>query len=80
MPSGPSKTVITSLLGFGMLVDLGEQLPGVGDRVFLEVVAEAEKLPSISKNVWWRAVTPTFSRSLCLPLMRMHFWLEVARL
>ena len=29
-----------------------------------------EKLPSISKNVWWRAVRPTFSRSLCLPPAR----------
>ena len=39
-----------------------------------------EKLPSISKSVWWRAVRPTSSRSLCLPETRMHFWQEVARL
>jgi len=28
-----------------------------------------------SKNVWWRAVTPTFSMSF----VRMHFWVVVAR-
>src|SRR5439155_15607101 len=38
-----------------------------------------EKLPSISKNVWWRAVWPTCSRSLCLPPARTHFWQVVAR-
>src|SRR4029077_20620302 len=49
------------------------QLPRVGDGVFLEVVAEGE-ISSISKNVWWRLVKPTFSRSLCLPPARTHFW------
>src|SRR5688572_20936521 len=39
-----------------------------------------EKFPSISKNVWWRKEGPTFSRSLCLPLTRMHFCVVVARL
>ena len=38
----------------------------------LEVVAERE-VPSISKKVWCRRDGPTFSRSLCLPLTRMHF-------
>src|SRR6266404_4884965 len=37
-----------------------------------------EKLPSISKKVWWRLVKPTFSRSLCLPPARTHFCAEVA--
>src|SRR3569832_2937163 len=36
-------------------------------------------LPSISKIVRWRAVRPTFSRSLCLPPARTHFCDEVAR-
>src|SRR6266699_2865475 len=39
-----------------------------------------EKLPSISKNVWWRLVKPTFSRSLCLPPARTHFCAVVALL
>ena len=56
-----------------------DQLPGIGNRVFLEVIAETEKLPSISKNVWWRLVKPTFSRSLCLPPARTHFCEVVAR-
>src|SRR6266404_2334927 len=38
-----------------------------------------EKLPSISKKVWWRLVKPTFSRSLCLPPARTHFCAVVAR-
>src|SRR3954470_10488136 len=33
------------------------------------------KLPSISKNVMWRGVLPTFSMSP----VRMHFWQVVAR-
>jgi len=37
------------------------------------------KFPSISKNVWCRGDGPTFSRSLCLPLTRMHFCAVVAR-
>ena len=33
------------------------------------------KLPIISKNVWWRSVRPTFSRST----VRRHFWAEARR-
>src|SRR5262249_830690 len=33
-----------------------------------------------SKNVWWRGVLPTSSRSLCLPPARTHFCEVVARL
>src|SRR5688572_937524 len=38
-----------------------------------------EKFPSISKNVWCLSDGPTFSRSLCLPLTRMHFCEVAAR-
>jgi len=34
-----------------------------------------EKFPSISKNVSWRGVSPTFSRSVS----RRHFCTDVAR-
>ena len=34
-----------------------------------------EKLPSISKNVWWRPVVPTTSMST----VRKHFWQLVNR-
>src|ERR1700675_3994225 len=39
-----------------------------------------EKLPSISKKVWCRAVRPTFSRSLCLPPPPPPFCAVAARL
>jgi hypothetical protein len=55
----------------------GQELPGEGDRLLLEVVAEGE-VPEHLEKVWWRAVTPTFSRSLCLPPARTHFWEDVA--
>jgi hypothetical protein len=38
-----------------------------------------EKLPSISKKVWWREVRPTFSKSLCFPSARTTFWQLAAR-
>ena len=53
--------------------DAGQQLPGEPDRVVLEVVAERE----VAEHLEERVVAgdgPTLSRSLCLPLTRMHFW------
>ena len=76
MPSSPPKTV-TTRRSFGQLEDLGEELPGEGDGVFFEVVAEAEVAEHLEERVVARGDGPTFSRSLCLPLTRMHFWLEV---
>jgi len=56
----------------------GQELPGVGDRLPLEVVAEGEVAEHL-EEVWWRGVRPTCSRSLCLPDTRMHFCELAAR-
>ena len=57
---------------------LGEESPGKGDCFGFEVVPEREVAEHFEERVV-ASEGPTLSRSLCLPLTRMHFWAEVAR-
>ena len=57
----------------GQLQDLGEELPGPGDGLALEVVVEREVAQHLEERVVPR-VRPTFMMSL----VRMHFWQVVA--
>ena len=53
MPPSPLKTV-TKSLSLRNLPDVGQQLPGEPDRLFLEVVAEREVAEHLEKRVMAR--------------------------